>query len=56
MSEEGLDFNQIATLLLVAEKSLGFPKLKSIHDAAVADLEALANPSAIELSDEEEVE
>ena len=45
---EGLDFNHVATLLMVAEKTLGFPKLKPIHDAAVAELEAMIAPEPVE--------
>ncbi len=47
MSEE-LDFNHVATLLMVAEKTLGFPRLKPIHDAAVAELEAMIAPEPVE--------
>ncbi len=57
MSDEGLDFNHVATLLMVAEKTLGFPKLKPIHDAAVAELEAMIAPEPVEEEAvEEEVE
>ena len=47
MSEE-LDFNHVATLLMVAEKTLGFPRLKKIHDAAVAELEAMVAEEPVE--------
>ncbi len=51
---EGLDFNHVATLLMVAEKTLGFPRLKPIHDAAVAELEAMIAPEPVEEPVEEE--
>ncbi len=58
MSDEVLDFNHVATLLMVAEKTLGFPKLKKIHDAAVAELEAMiAEPvEEVEAVEEEPAE
>ncbi len=56
MSDEGLDFSHIATLLMVAEKTLGFPKLRPIHDAAVAELEAMIVGEPVEEAVEEEVE
>jgi len=51
MSEE-MDFNHVATLLMVAEKTLGFPKLKRIHDAAVAELEAMVAEPVEEVEEE----
>ncbi len=52
-----LDFNHVATLLMVAEKTLGFPRLKPIHDAAVAELEAMVVEEPVEEEAvEEEVE
>ncbi len=55
MSEE-LDFNHVATLLMVAEKTLGFPRLKKIHDAAVAELEAMIAEEPVEEPVEEEAD
>ncbi len=43
MSEQ--DFNRIAALLHVVEKTRDYPKLKSIHDSAMAELEEHANPA-----------
>ena len=56
MSEE-MDFNHVATLLMVAEKTLGFPKLRPIHDAAVAELESMLPQSEpVEVVEEEPAE
>ena len=38
-----MDFHRIAMLLHVVEQSRGLPKLKAIHDAAMAELEAHAD-------------
>ena len=47
--EAGFDFNRVCMLLMVAKESLGFPKLKPIHDAAVAELESmLPQPEPVE--------
>jgi hypothetical protein len=47
--EHEYDFERALLLLSVAEKSLGYPKLKAIHDGAVAELEAmLPQPEPVE--------
>ncbi len=46
------DFNRIAALLHVVEKTRDYPKLKTIHDAAMAELEQHANPETLEAEQE----
>jgi hypothetical protein len=45
------DYERISTLLNIADKTSGHPQLKAIRDAALAELEAIANPPS---DDEEE--
>jgi hypothetical protein len=49
MSEDDdYDWDSIAKLLLVVEKSRDLPKLKPLHDAAMAELEDWAAPDGEE--------
>jgi len=50
------DWNHIATLLHVAEKVAGHPKLKNIATAVNAELEAIANPQEPEVEQEGKAE
>lgn len=42
--ESQFDFQRVSNLLHVVEKTRDYPKLKKIHDAAMAELELHANP------------
>ena len=41
-----IDLDRAATLLHVADKAKQWPRLKAIHDAAMAELEAMQVPEA----------
>lgn len=53
--EQGFDFEKIALLLQVEEKTRNHPALKTIHDAAYEELCNIANPPQ-EPPEEEPVE
>lgn len=38
-----MDFNKALVLLSVAEKAIGFPRLKALHDEALEELQEMAD-------------
>lgn len=49
-----MDFEHILVLLQVCEKTIQWPRLKLIHDAAMAELEDYAVPQDIKTEEDAE--